>query len=199
METPKTECSVNRVIGELLSVSADEYPPLLWRAERLLKSEGPRALAVAMALLDGRYTSTPSDLLSDEKRSRLTGRRGYVCVLLYDPSHKVLRSDADVIRTLKKALPDIPDSSIGRIVESINGYVVDVGYVYGSALTTQSMTAEDVHIGPLKQMPKLFPDKRLRRNNPRRKLPWDKMTLDRATRAKKRSCNEKTSCDSTEG
>lgn len=87
---------------ELLHVEEEHYAPLLPRAESLLKRHGPQVLAAVLALLSGkhrlpglvennRYDAArhhrDNDLLA--VRSLLTGRKGYVAILVYDPAHTV--------------------------------------------------------------------------------------------------------------
>lgn len=100
-------------VDELLQVEEEHYAPLLPRAELLLKRHGDQVLAAMLALLYGkhrfpglpegkhRYSSRESsggrrDREDDSSllavRSLLTGRKGYVAVLVYDPTHTVRMS-----------------------------------------------------------------------------------------------------------
>eukprot|EP00811_Abedinium_folium_P024738 NODE_3472_length_2030_cov_8.044666.p1 GENE.NODE_3472_length_2030_cov_8.044666~~NODE_3472_length_2030_cov_8.044666.p1 ORF type:complete len:596 (+),score=186.72 NODE_3472_length_2030_cov_8.044666:40-1788(+) len=95
-------------------------------AAQQLDIHGHRLLAAALVLLERRHRS-------EEWRSPLSGRARYTPLLLFDPYLEALKSRADAVQAIARALkPGMAASSraaaarIGRVALTTKGYIADV-------------------------------------------------------------------------
>ncbi|CAE8602928.1 unnamed protein product, partial [Polarella glacialis] len=95
--------AVSRLLEQLLSVQPEEYEPFLDDAARLLEDQGPNVLATAMAVLDSRHTDL--ERASRDLPSLLTGKKGYVALLVNDPEQSIAKTEAEVQRVIGSLLP----------------------------------------------------------------------------------------------
>ncbi|KAL8433349.1 hypothetical protein Efla_001903 [Eimeria flavescens] len=129
-----TECQeliLRQLTADLLDVPRSQYEPLLDLAKRLHAKVGANALATTFLKLGGLSSLSAPGLPSSDCQSVLSGRRGFVPLLLYDPTHQRLDSSMDARRFLLSLLP--PGASIegvGRLVKSAKGFVADVSLTY---------------------------------------------------------------------
>lgn len=73
----------------MLNVPYSQYAPLLDVAQRLQEKMGAQALATVLLKLGGAAAHSTQGLPSSVSRSVLSGRQGFVPLLLYDPTHAV--------------------------------------------------------------------------------------------------------------
>lgn len=121
-------CSISYTSAGLkprLTFQLEEYDPLVPDAERLLKEHGPRVLATAMAVLDSRHAGL--DRAARQAPSLLTGRKGYVCLLAYDPEHTAAPSPGDCGRIFSSLLgAKRSETAVGDVRRTAEGWAVDV-------------------------------------------------------------------------
>lgn len=119
--------SVARLMDELLAVEPEEYGPVLKDAEKMLEEMGPRVLASAMAVLDGRHAALERAVR--ETPSLLSGARGYVCMIAHDPNHAAADNEGVFRRVILSLLTKrhaADDRSIGRVAKTTGGWAVDI-------------------------------------------------------------------------
>lgn len=73
----------------MLNVPYAQYASLLHVAQRLQEKVGEQALATVLLKLGGASANSALGLARSERRSVLSGRQGFVPLLLYDPTHAV--------------------------------------------------------------------------------------------------------------
>ncbi|PFH35156.1 DEAD/DEAH box helicase domain-containing protein [Besnoitia besnoiti] len=200
-QVQEQETTISRLLYEILDVKAEVSAPFLSRAEALLNAHGSAVFAAALAFLHGSHRlprlqrGAAGNARSEDEavsRSVLSGRKGYVAVLLYDPTHERIQSISAAARYLRQRLPDSAKlDAVGLVSKSTNGYVGDVAVVYadqvvddGDAFSEPRASAASIGaingppVYPLEQMPRLLLSdeaKRLGRRRKRVKLPWEKM------------------------
>jgi len=187
IETPDPNdmhhAAVTRLLEQLLMVEPKDFELMLPPAERLLKEQGPRVLATAMAVLDGRHADL--EKVTRDKPSLLTGRRGFTCLLAYDPQHEVADSEADARRIVCELLPKhAGETSVGRCERTVEGWAVDVANRWAFPVVQDirfcRITAP-FQVTMARQLPQLRRPKIARR----RRLPW--LGLQKHARRPRRS------------
>jgi len=166
--------AMNRLLDTLLTVQPEEFQPAMATAERLLEEQGPRVLATAMAVLDGRHADL--NRASREAPSFLSGRRGFVCFSAHDPEHNIVESMETLRRIILSLLPKrAGDQAVGRVAQTRDGWAVDVASRWATLL------ADDLKSGrrtsPFELMVARKAPRLLRRSISRRarRLPWASM------------------------
>eukprot|EP00933_Yihiella_yeosuensis_P060926 TRINITY_DN63729_c0_g1_i1.p1 TRINITY_DN63729_c0_g1~~TRINITY_DN63729_c0_g1_i1.p1 ORF type:complete len:676 (+),score=124.55 TRINITY_DN63729_c0_g1_i1:69-2030(+) len=128
--------ALSRLLEQILSVQPEEYNPFLADAERLLEDHGPQVLATALAVLDSRH----ADLLraNREVPSLLTGKKGYVTLLVHDSERIAASNEGEVMRIVGSLLPrQATELSIGRIVPVVGGWAIDVDQRFSGKLVEE--------------------------------------------------------------
>lgn len=77
------------LVADMLNVPYSQYAPLIDLAQRLHDKAGDQAFATVLLKLGGANMYSALQLSSTSDRSALSGKRGFVPLLLYDPSHVV--------------------------------------------------------------------------------------------------------------
>lgn len=172
--------AVSRILDDLHGVKPEDYEPFLSEAEQLLKERGSEVLATAMAVLDARH----ADLKRADKNapSLLSGRQGFVCLLIHDPEHEKFDGAAQVRNSMMALLPKSTvktmgseragQTFIGRAARSSDGWVVDVDQRFAGAIAEDVRTgrkAVNFEIRVARQMPRLS---RTVASRSSRKTPW---------------------------
>eukprot|EP00929_Paragymnodinium_shiwhaense_P081019 TRINITY_DN42302_c0_g1_i1.p1 TRINITY_DN42302_c0_g1~~TRINITY_DN42302_c0_g1_i1.p1 ORF type:complete len:675 (-),score=114.55 TRINITY_DN42302_c0_g1_i1:315-2339(-) len=175
--------AVNRLLDELLAVqteendgSFEESSPVMAEASRLLDKHGPNIFATALAMLDGRHADVASDKSSAP--SMLTGRKGYVCFLAYDPEHNIVNSEEEVRKILLSMLPMRAGQydAIGKVIKTGTGYAMDVRRDWAAVLSNDIRVGRTVKTVPFelsiaREMPRLSRSlEGIGRRS--RRLPW---------------------------
>ncbi|CDJ53068.1 RNA helicase, putative [Eimeria brunetti] len=114
------ELMLRQLTADMLNVPYSQYAPLLDAAQRLQEKVGAQALATALLKLGGATVHSTLGLPGSECRSVLSGRQGFVPLLLYDPAH----------------------AAVGRIVKSVNGFVADVSTTYADHIVDKAKCRE---------------------------------------------------------
>lgn len=194
------ELVLKQLTADMLNVPKSQYEPLLNLAGRLHASVGTRALATVVLKLGGTTAySTPGPLTTDS-HSILSGRRDFVPLLLYDPTHERLEGSMAARRFLMGLLPSGANAeAVGRVAKSANGFVADVSVTYADHVIQQgifrgerfdeslckrnNVSSADsldnriwVPVFHLDRLPRLLNQGMGRRKQGRR-LPWSKMRL----------------------
>ncbi|XP_026189965.1 uncharacterized protein LOC34623539 [Cyclospora cayetanensis] len=165
------ELALRQITADMLGVPPTQYAPLLDLARRLHEKSGVQALAATLAKLGGAAACAGPGLANASCRSTLSGKHGFVPLLLYDPTH----------------------GAVGRIIKSVNGFVADVSKTYVPHVLHQNIDRENsnellasTHAGDvngpwvpvfqLDHLPRLL-SHGIGRRRKGSKLPWTRMKI----------------------
>lgn len=173
VKTPESgdlhHAAVSRLLDDLLVVQPEEYEVLIPAAKQLLEERGPRVLATAMAILDGRHGDL--ERMAKQAPSLLTGKAGFVCLLAHDPDQSVASSPDVAQEILLSLLPKRRrEGAVGRCVSVQGGWAFDVMEMYAIPLVEELRSGQKsapFELSVAKAVPRIT-----RVSSRRAKLPW---------------------------
>jgi len=193
--------AVSRILDDLLSVQEEEYAPFLGDASQLLEQHGPQVLATSMAILDARHADLKR--AGEEAPSLLSGRRGFVCLLVHDPQHDYVEGAADVRKVMASLLPPralqlfkgaapAAEAVIGKITRTADGWAIDVDQRFALGVVEDIRSgrkSSPFEVSVAQQLPRL--SRMPVTSRAARRTPWDTQRRSALMGASRRSSKER--------